>query len=418
MRLSARETLLTLSILQACILFQPVKMAMADKTPLPQSKTEIAGDYQQKLAEEEKRERNLRIELQKRKKDLNNTQDKLIALASKITNNERELQKLEKRISESETEYQNLATKLELDYGNIGDLILALQKIKRVPPEALLARPGSPLQTAQSAMLLKSSLPSLLEQADDLKKDIAKLKEIQSNLETDRQTLIEEKDSLNLKRKEMSALLEKRKKLYTETQDEHKEQKEILRKIAANANSLQELVKELENNKKRMETARLAHNAVISSPPPPPASSIKKPAPLKPKKPKPVNKRIKYPPSSGKAVFPVAGTIRVNYGETDELEATSHGITIDGHKGGIVVAPMTGEIRFAGKFKRFGQLIIIEHPGNYHSLVAGLARIDTVAGRSVKKGEPIGLLSDSEARLYYELRHKGVPVDPSINFGK
>ncbi len=83
---------------------------------------------------------------------------------------------------------------------------------------------------------------------------------------------------------------------------------------------------------------------------------------------------------------------------------------------------MGGEIRFAGTFKNFGNMIIIEHEGGYHSLVAGLARIDTVVGQKVAPGEPVGVLPsgnpENPAEVYYELRLNGRPVNPARKFAE
>ena len=112
--------------------------------------------------------------------------------------------------------------------------------------------------------------------------------------------------------------------------------------------------------------------------------------------------------------MPVSGIIRINYGQQDEIGAPSEGLHIEGRQGGLVVSPMGGIVRYTGPFRRYGQLIIVEHKKGYHSLVAGLARIDTVVGQSLAAGEPIGILGD--ANLYYELRYKGRPVNPSHFF--
>ncbi|CAK0754013.1 hypothetical protein CCP1ISM_5480001 [Azospirillaceae bacterium] len=80
-----------------------------------------------------------------------------------------------------------------------------------------------------------------------------------------------------------------------------------------------------------------------------------------------------------------------------------------------MVAPQDGTIRFAGPFRGFGQLLIVDHGNGYHSLIAGLGRIDTTVGRPVSAGEPIGIVgdpADGVSELYFELRRSGQPVNP------
>ena len=126
-------------------------------------------------------------------------------------------------------------------------------------------------------------------------------------------------------------------------------------------------------------------------------------------------------PSAGRPQLPAAGSIITNYGKTDSIGAISKGITLQPSPGAIVVAPMGGIVRFSGSFLHYGRMVIIEHPKGYHSLIAGLDDINVSAGISITAGEPVGKLPTSTSRgeaptLYYELRFKGQPVDPSRTF--
>jgi septal ring factor EnvC (AmiA/AmiB activator) len=80
-----------------------------------------------------------------------------------------------------------------------------------------------------------------------------------------------------------------------------------------------------------------------------------------------------------------------------------------------VVAPYDGRVRYAGTFRRYGQILIIEHGERYHTILAGLDRIDAVAGQWVLAGEPVGVMSRGESSgpvLYLELRRSGQPINP------
>jgi len=117
----------------------------------------------------------------------------------------------------------------------------------------------------------------------------------------------------------------------------------------------------------------------------------------------------------GRPKLPVLGHIRVAYGETDSLGDRSEGIEIETRPSAVVVAPLPGRIRFAGPFRGYGQLLIVDHGNGYHSLIAGLGRIDRPVGREVMAGEPLGTMasaSEGTPSLYFELRRHGTPVDP------
>ena len=69
---------------------------------------------------------------------------------------------------------------------------------------------------------------------------------------------------------------------------------------------------------------------------------------------------------------------------------------------------------FAGPFRGYGLLLIIEHSEGYHTLLAGMAQIDCAVGQKISAGEPVGVMGqdDSKPNLYVELRRNGQPVNP------
>ena len=69
---------------------------------------------------------------------------------------------------------------------------------------------------------------------------------------------------------------------------------------------------------------------------------------------------------------------------------------------------------FAGPFRGYGQLVIIEHGDGYHTLLAGLGRLDTSVGQSLLAGEPVGIMvAQTQPTLYIELRKNGQPINPA-----
>lgn len=133
---------------------------------------------------------------------------------------------------------------------------------------------------------------------------------------------------------------------------------------------------------------------------------------------------LKIPKSyagSGKPQAPLSGIMKLSYNEPDAFGAPSKGIEIEARSGSLIVAPMNGIIRFAGHFKNYGNMVIIEHEKGYHSLIAGFEKIDTVVGQSVSVGEPLGKLhfartNAKKPTLYYELRYNGQPINPAKKF--
>jgi len=356
----------------------------------------------QKRATAEK-EKRLKAEMKALKAKLNNTKDEMISVAASIKNNEQNLIELETQIDKKKSEQATLQDKLNDDKATLSNLVMALERVRRVPPEALIAKPGSPIKTAQSAMLLNSILPTIYSRAETVRANLETLNDLTLSLEEDRVSAIATAKKLEINHKKLSTLMDSRKNLYVQTTADHKKQQAELKRISKQATNLRDLVKRIEkkqreedaNAKRRAQQASLQTNA-------PPSRSYKR-TPI---------------PKSGSAQLPISGFIKTGYGKTDDIGAVSKGIKIESRSNALVVAPMGGVVDYAGIFKGYGNIIILRHEKGYHSLIAGLDKIDTIVGRAVNAGEPIGKLSSNASDngnpvLYYELRHKGKPINPS-----
>jgi septal ring factor EnvC (AmiA/AmiB activator) len=91
-------------------------------------------------------------------------------------------------------------------------------------------------------------------------------------------------------------------------------------------------------------------------------------------------------------------------------------LTIETRSSAQVVAPHDGKVVFAGNFRGYGQLLIIDHGEGYHSLLAGMSRIDGIIGQYLLSGEPVGVMGspkDGKPSLYIELRRNSQPINPA-----
>ena len=118
--------------------------------------------------------------------------------------------------------------------------------------------------------------------------------------------------------------------------------------------------------------------------------------------------------AQGEMPFPARGKVVLKFGQTNDLGAPSRGISIATRGDAQVVAPYDGQVVFSGPFRGYGLLLIIEHGEGYHTLLAGMARIDSTVGQHLLPGEPVGIMGQSESKplLYVELRRNGQPVNP------
>ena len=233
---------------------------------------------------------------------------------------------------------------------------------------------SSPIDAARATVVMKSMIPALHQQSSYLKAQLTELSQIEAGISAQLEARSLELQKLGKQEAALAGLLKERQKIYKQTETTRSKQEEEVAALAKEAKNVKELM-----------------------------SRIKQ----KPQK----EKVFALPPDTP---LPVAGSIHTGYGEKDDMGAESEGITFTTRPGASVVSPLAGTVRFAGPFQKFRQILIVEHPGGYHSLIAGLGRIDTVVGASLAAGEPVGAAETSlqNTQIYYELRQNGKPVNP------
>lgn len=372
--------------------------ACAERAPIPKKKAQALSNIKKKLESETKQKSVLQKEIGNVDRDLKKTKKTLVVLAEQVHHAEESLRSLEQRISNLTDKQKTLTEQLEADKGSMAKLILALTRIRRSPPEAMLARSETPYKTAQSAMLMADILPSINKHAQTLKSNLSTLSIVSNELVHEQEDLIEQTDSFKIRQGELTKLLNKRNKLYTKINSDLKTRELSIASISLQAKDLEELVEKIKTQQRKEDQKRKKKNTEVEA------------------------KHKKVISSIGKARLPITGAILTAFNETDNLGAKSKGITFIGRPNGLVIAPMNGQIQFTGAFKRYGNIVIIEHAGGHHSLLAGLDKISSQVGDQIKSGEPIGTLPNSalipRPKLYYELRLNGKPINPSAKFAK
>ena len=116
----------------------------------------------------------------------------------------------------------------------------------------------------------------------------------------------------------------------------------------------------------------------------------------------------------GKMLFPARGKVIEQFNANADNGLGKKGITIHTRGDAQVVCPYDGQVVFAENFRGYGLLLIIEHSDGYHTLIAGMTRIDAAVGQHLVAGEPVGVMGseDNKPALYVELRHNGQPINP------
>ena len=117
--------------------------------------------------------------------------------------------------------------------------------------------------------------------------------------------------------------------------------------------------------------------------------------------------------------LPVKGKIVKLFGQTDPIGLTTKGITISTRPGAHVVASFDGRVIYAGPFRTYGNILIIDHGEGFSTLLVGLGYIGVKTEQVILGGEPVGKMEtgplknkEINQKLYIELRKHGKPIDP------
>nr|WP_278254280.1 peptidoglycan DD-metalloendopeptidase family protein [Sphingobium sp. BYY-5] len=117
--------------------------------------------------------------------------------------------------------------------------------------------------------------------------------------------------------------------------------------------------------------------------------------------------------------LPVIGQLVTGMGEVNDSGVRSRGLTLVTQPGAQAIAPTAGRIAFAGPYRDYGQILIIDHGQGWTTLITGLHRVTARVGDSVRQGEPVGITGAEQPNITVELRRNGRPVDivPLVGLG-
>ncbi len=123
----------------------------------------------------------------------------------------------------------------------------------------------------------------------------------------------------------------------------------------------------------------------------------------------------------GRLSWPADGRVVAEYGlQVNPRFGTKtfrNGIDIEAIEGSNIAAVFPGQVVYTGWFRGYGNLIIVDHGGEYYTVYAHAADIRVTEGDEVKQGQIIGTVGDTGSlqgpRLYFEVRHEGKPQDPT-----
>ncbi|MBX4958565.1 murein hydrolase activator EnvC family protein [Rhizobium lentis] len=389
-----------------------------------------------------------RAELETLSKTISLSSDKVSELQQSIASLEKSTQsirqalidsaarrkELERRILESEKKLADLGVKedgirrsLHERRGLLAEVLAALQRMGRNPPPALLVTPDDALASVRSAILLGAVVPGIRKETDKLAADLASLAALQTASAAEKARLTATMSDGIEEERRMDLLLVENDKLSRSNAAELEAEKKRSEELAGKATSLEGLVasmeseiasvreaaaaaRQAEENRKLLTDEQRAQAKALADSGVPDKNRI---APAYP-----------FGELRAKLELPVAGDILRQFGDADGTGHEAMGVTVATNPETVVTAPADGLVVFAGAFRSYGQMIILDAGDGYHLVLSGMDTINTRQGKFVFSGEPLAVmgakrvasatalaLETDRPTLYIEFRKDGKPVD-------
>ena len=343
----------------------------------------------------------------------------LIDIAAQVRGVETRIGDAEARLRTLDSREAQVRGSLDSRRSEIVEVLAALQRAGRRTPPALLVRPEDALQSLRTAMLLGAVVPELRTRAEKLTGDLTELVTLRKTIATERDQLAVDRDKLRDDQTRLAALVEERQRKQSSIEKDMETEGARAIALSRQVDSLQGLIAKMEQD--LQSAAKAAATASLQGAPPtlngkPNLGALKDPARMSP--------AIAFASAKGLFAMPVNGVKIRDFGGSDGAGGVEKGISLATRAGAQVTTPCDGWVVYAGPFRSYGQLLILNAGGGYHVLIAGMERISVNIGQFVLTGEPVATMgatsqvasilaaNASQPVLYVEFRKDGTPIDP------
>jgi murein hydrolase activator len=314
----------------------------------------------------------------------------------------------------------------------LSQVLAALQRMGRKPPPAILVTPQDALSAVRSAIMLGAVVPEIHAESEVLVAELAELVRIENAIDTQRQDLAGDMEDLAEEEERLSLLLNEKKSMTNLARQQLASESAKAAELAAKAINLSRLIEILEAEIASVQEAAEAARAAAeeaerkrrearletereTAPEIPDFSNMARIAPA-----------IEFENAKGLLPLPVNGVEVQEYGNKNSLGEIAEGLSLATRVNARVTAPADGWVVYAGPFRSYGQLLILNAGSGYHIVLAGMEKIDAQLGQFVLAGEPVAVmgarriasvetvgLDSSRPVLYVEFRKDGTAIDPS-----
>lgn len=419
----------------------------------PREDTKSKLDMQTKeLDSTRDRQRALETDVAAIDKERERINARLLETADLIQKSEARLSDTEARLSELGEQERVVRGSLNQRQDEIAQLLAVLQRMGRNPPPVMVTKREDALAMVRSAMLLSAAFPGLRNQALDLVGRLEELMRVMNETRTEGERLKAETQELNDARTRLSGLMAEKKSSLAERQTELAQVRSATVELSKTVDNLRALITSADRAASKANAQISAHNAkAAAAVRQADADGANQKVSLEPgltdedatPDDRDVQVAVLAPTAVGfgkastgriepavpfqlakaKLPRPTAGKNVLSFGQQTEYGGPSKGLVFQTRFAAQITSPSDGWIVYAGEFRSYGQLLIINAGGGYHVLLAGLSRIDVEPGQFVLAAEPVGTMGDAppavqrgseDAKpvLYVEFRKDGRPIDP------
>lgn len=371
-----------------------------------QSQIEMTGE---RLAE-------LEAEIDSVRKDHAALSAALVQAAKTERKLQQEIEDIAARLEGMRFQEDRLKTSLGERRELLGEVLAALQRMGLNPPPAILVQPEDALASVRSAILLGSVVPEMRAETAALFADLKELSSLKASIEDERSRLFHTVADQAGEKHRLAGLIAEKQKLEEQSAANLAAEQARSEEMAGRAGTLQDLIASLESDisgaREAAEQAALAAEEARNRLPPARAPNLAASLPFEALK--------------NQVALPVFGRIGPRFGEADAAGRPLMGDMVKTHSGAIVTAPAAGAVLYAGPFRSYGQLLILDVGEGYHVVLAGLGKVSVTLGQTLMAGEPVGAMGEARVastaafgstndgpELYVEFRSQGKPVDPS-----
>jgi len=356
------------------------------------------ADIEQNITLSQQQMQEIAQEIDLLKKDEKSLSEALVSSVAKTRQLDNRLRERGQRLASLLAQKSATQKLLSSRRGEVASTLAILERMGLQLPPAILAHPDDVMRSLRSSSLLKSVMVTVQTRMHNVRTDLEKIEQIESLIATEKAQIETDLQLAQIEKQRLQGLLDEKKTAQQNSQQRLTTLQEQNAALAKRAQSLSELIEALGGEELD-----------------PDLDTENKPQLV------PIDEHFSR--QRGQLHLPVSG-IKIQSFEK-KRQGDFYGELYETASGALVITPVDGVVRYAGSFRSYGHLLILDIGENYHLVLAGMGQIHVQQGQILLAGEPVGMMpvpqpSESQDNgeqvaptLYVELRKDGTPIDPT-----